>query len=73
MSGEKGSLRRILFIFVGGGISVSLLFWAKLRLVTQIPRTTYAAPELQGDPPRQGADQDEAKQAERTHAEPPQR
>ncbi len=37
-------LSRVALVLVGGGISVSLLFWAKLRLVTQIPRTTYAEP-----------------------------
>jgi len=31
-------------VLMGGGISISLLFWAKLRVVTNIPRTTYADP-----------------------------
>ncbi len=37
-------LRRSALLIVGGGISISLLFWAKLRVVTNIPRTTYAEP-----------------------------
>lgn len=30
---------------VGGGGTIALLLWAKLKLVTGIPRTVYAQPE----------------------------
>lgn len=32
---------------VGASLLCGLLIWAKLRLVTDIPRTAYAAPESQ--------------------------
>ncbi|MFG0327316.1 MAG: hypothetical protein ACF8SC_08660 [Phycisphaerales bacterium JB037] len=32
---------------VGGGLA--LLLWAKLRLVTEVPRTAYAEPEVRAD------------------------
>ncbi len=41
---RRSVLRRSGLVIVGGGISVTLLFWAKLRVVTNIPRTTYAEP-----------------------------
>ncbi len=50
-------LSRVALVLVGGGISVSLLFWAKLRLVTQIPRTTYAEPASAGDAADRPADE----------------
>ena len=34
---------------VGGG-AVTLLLWAKLKLVTGIPRTVYAEPQVAQDP-----------------------
>ncbi len=52
-------LSRVALVLVGGGISVSLLFWAKLRLVTQIPRTTYAEPASPGDAADRPADESE--------------
>lgn len=45
MATRRGKLGRVaVLLLVGGGISVALLFWAKLRVVTNIPRTTYAEP-----------------------------
>ena len=41
---RRSVLRRSGWLIVVGGISISLLFWAKLRVVTNIPRTTYAEP-----------------------------
>ena len=41
---QRSVLSRSAFLLVGGGISVALLFWAKLRVVTNLPRTTYAQP-----------------------------
>lgn len=32
-----------------GGTAVTLLLWAKLKLVAGIPRTVYAEPEARGD------------------------
>jgi hypothetical protein len=38
----------IVCLTVGGG-AVTLLLWAKLKLVAGIPRTVYAEPELTDD------------------------
>ena len=41
----KRSIRIAAVIVVGGGGTIALLLWAKLKLVTGIPRTVYAQPE----------------------------
>lgn len=47
---DRRRFRRLALLLVGGGVSISLLFWAKLRVVTNIPKTTYAEPaEGQGE------------------------
>ncbi len=56
MRNGRKRLSRVALVLVGGGISVSLLFWAKLRLVTQIPRTTYAEPASGKESPDRPAD-----------------
>lgn len=50
---------------VGGGLA--LLLWAKLRLVTDVPRTAYAEPEVRVDPSgANAADQAAADGSERS-------
>ncbi|MCB9846228.1 MAG: hypothetical protein H6811_09610 [Phycisphaeraceae bacterium] len=49
---------RVLLIVAAGGTAISMLFWAKLKLITQIPRTTYADEEPAAEPkPADSADQ----------------
>jgi|GEM_PF-2955410 hypothetical protein len=51
------SVRSVTWALVLGG-SVALLIWAKLRLVTTVPRTAYADPETAqvDSPPKDQAD-----------------
>lgn len=44
------SRRARVWILVGIGFTVSLLLWAKLRLIGDIPRSVYADPKAQGSP-----------------------
>ena len=41
----KRSIRIAAVIAVGSGGTIALLLWAKLKLVTGVPRTAYAQPE----------------------------
>jgi len=53
------STKRVLAIALIGSGSLTLLFWAKLRLMTQVPRAAYAEPDAAtpADPPAISPDQ----------------
>jgi hypothetical protein len=44
-----GKVRSVAWALLLGG-SVALLIWAKLRMVTAVPRTAYAEPESTQQP-----------------------
>ena len=67
---QRSVLGRSALLLVGGGISVALLFWAKLRVVTNLPRTTYAQP-APDEHPGAGEIQDAPEPAAQEHAEAP--
>ena len=48
-------------LVLAGGVGVAALLWSKLRLLTDVPRTTYAEPE-------QARDADEAPAAGRSES-----
>lgn len=60
MPSKKGQLGRVALLLVAGGVSVALLFWAKLRVVTNIPRTTYADPATDENSPTANGQSPEA-------------
>lgn len=45
MAKIRMSAGRLLAVALVGGGALTLLFWAKLRLMTQVPRAAYAEPE----------------------------
>jgi len=51
-----GSNRLAMIALVGGGLA--LLLWAKLRLVTEVPRAAYATPDSEASSPVPGPDAD---------------
>ncbi len=59
---------RGLLVMLSIGMLAGVLIWAKLRLVTDIPRSAYADPREvetpEGQPPEQGQDQDPAQDDE---------
>jgi hypothetical protein len=55
--------RSVAWALVLGG-SLALLIWAKLRLVTTVPRTAYADPELVQSEPKPEATPSPAPPAE---------
>lgn len=52
MAKNRMTAGRLLAVALVGGGALTLLFWAKLRLMTQVPRAAYAEPKTIG-----GADQ----------------
>ena len=66
----KRSIRIAAVIAVGGGGTIALLLWAKLKLVTGVPRTVYAQPES-AEPGLDEPDKERASQATTSLADGP--
>ena len=66
----KRSIRIAAVIAVGGGGTIALLLWAKLKLVTGVPRTVYAQPESV-EPGPDEPDQERARDATTALADDP--
>lgn len=45
MSGHRRKVVKAGAFVLVGGVGVATLLWGKLRLLTDVPRTTYAEPE----------------------------
>ncbi len=57
MPGHRRKVVKAGAFLLVGGVGVASLLWGKLRLLTDVPRTTYAEPEKASDPAAPAADE----------------